>query len=372
MSEKELFISSLREFLKRDVEKVANKIDKEDYYPRELVRKLGELGFLVPLQSGLSHYDMVIILEEIAKVSGSLALIADAQGELAGEMIRLYGDGMQKKNYLEPIAKGELIGSFALSEPSGGSDVGSMKSKAEKRNGLWVIKGHKMWITQGLYADIFVTIVKTGTSRKDLSVFIVPRDSCIETRKIEVMGNRGTGTAEVLFNDCKVSDDYIIGEINNGWEMVNSVLEVGRLAISGIALGLAEAALEEALNWAKSRKVFNTELYNFQGIRWYITDSVAKLNALRSMIKEVYKKFDEGAKDKGIYVSMLKLLSGIIANEVVDTSLQIFGGMGYAKGTKVERIYRDVRLMRIGEGSDEVQRHIIGKYIEKYGIPLIE
>jgi alkylation response protein AidB-like acyl-CoA dehydrogenase len=371
MSEKELFIESLREFLKRDVEKIATKIDKEDYYPRDLVRKLGELGFLIPLTNGLSHYDMMIILEEIAKVSGSLALIADAQGELAGEMIRLYADERQRKEFLELMSKGEMIGSFALTEPSGGSDIGSMKTFAEKRNGLWRIKGHKMWITQGLYADIFVTVTRTGSSRHDLSVFIVPRGNCVETRKIEVMGNRGTGTAEVIFHDCEVSKDYVVGEVNNGWNMVNSVLEIGRLAISGIAIGLAEAALEEALKWARSRTAFGNSIYDFQGIRWYFADSVAKLNAVKSMAKDVSNKFDENSKDKGVYVAMLKLLSAIIANEIVDISLQVFGGMGYAKGTTIERIYRDARLLRIGEGTDEVQRHIIAKYIERYGIPYI-
>ncbi|AOL16695.1 acyl-CoA dehydrogenase [Sulfolobus sp. A20] len=372
MSEREIIVNTLREFLRRDVEKISSKIDEDDRFPRDLVKKLGELGFLLPLYNGLSHYDMLIILEEIAKVSGSLALIADAQGELAGEMLRLYSNESQKKNYLDPIAKGEMIGSFALSEPSGGSDVGNMKTKAEKDNGSWKIKGHKMWITQGLYADVFVTIAKTGDTRRELSVFLVPRDGCIETRKIEVMGNRGTGTAEVIFHDCKVSNDNVIGEINNGWNMVNSVLEVGRLAITGIAIGLAEASLEEALNWARSREAFGNKLYDFQGIRWYFANSVAKINSIRALAKEVSKKFDENSKDKGVYVSMLKLLSAQMANEVVDTSLQILGGMGYAKGTKIERIYRDVRLMRIGEGSDEVQRHIISKYIDQFGIPLLD
>ncbi|WP_338602242.1 acyl-CoA dehydrogenase family protein [Sulfolobus tengchongensis] len=371
MSEKELFIQSLREFLSRDVEKVVNKIDKDDYYPRDLVRKLGELGFLIPLNSGLSHYDMLIILEEIAKVSGSLALIVDAQGELAGEMLRLYGDVSQRRNFLEPMSKGEMIGSFALTEPTGGSDIGSMKTFAERRDGLWVVKGHKMWITQGLYADVFITVAKTGSSRKDLSVFIIPKGECVETRKIEVMGNRGTGTAEVIFHECKVQNEHVIGEVNNGWEMVNSVLEVGRLAITGIGIGLAEVALEEAYKWAKSRQAFGNYIYDFQGIKWYFADSIAKLNAVKALAKEVSKMFDEKAKDKGTYVAMLKLLSAIVANEIVDVSLQIFGGMGYAKGSNIERIYRDVRLLRIGEGTDEVQRHIIAKYIEQYGIPFL-
>jgi alkylation response protein AidB-like acyl-CoA dehydrogenase len=371
MSESSLIIQSLREFLRREVEGVSAKIDKEDSYPRELVRKLGELGFLIPLYSNLSHYDMLKILEEIAKVSGSLALIADAQGELAGEMLRLYGNETQRKNFLEPMSKGEIIASFALTEPSGGSDVGSMKTYAEKK-GSWIVSGHKMWITQGIYADIFITVAKTGNSRKDLSVFIIPRGNCVETSKIEVMGNRGTGTAEVIFHECEVPEDYVIGEVNKGWEMINSVLEVGRLAISGIAIGLAEKALEEAFQWANSREAFGNKLYNFQGLRWYFADSIAKINSLKALAKEVSRKFDDGSNDKGVYVSMLKLLSAEIAQEVVDISLQILGGLGYAKGTSVERIYRDVRLMRIGEGSDEIQRHIISKYSEKYGIPILD
>ncbi|BDC17612.1 acyl-CoA dehydrogenase [Acidianus sp. HS-5] len=371
MSEIDLITKSLREFLKREVEGIAGKIDKEDFYPRNTVMQLGELGYLIPIYSNLSHYDMFTTLEEIAKVSGSLALIADAQGELAGEMIRLYGNESQKKEFLEPMSKGEIIGSFALTEPSGGSDIGSMSTRAEKK-GSWIVNGHKMWITQGLYADVFVTVAKTGNSRTDLSVFIVPRSNCVETHKIEVMGNRGTGTAEVIFHECEVTEENVVGEVNNGWKMVNSVLEVGRLAISGIAIGLAERALEEAFSWANSRTAFGNKLYSFQGLRWYFADSIAKINSIKALTKEVSRKFDENSKDKGVFVSMLKLLSANIAQEVIDSSLQIFGGLGYAKGTVVERIFRDIRLMRIGEGSDEVQRHIISKYSEKYGIPILD
>ncbi|AHC52260.1 acyl-CoA dehydrogenase [Sulfolobus acidocaldarius SUSAZ] len=371
MSETTILVNSLREFLKREVEKIAEKVDREDYYPRQIVEKLGELGYLVPLQSNLSYYDMVISLEEMAKVSGSIALIADAQGELVGEMLRLFANESQKKQFLDPISRGKMIGSFALTEPTGGSDVGSMKTFAEKRNGEWVISGRKMWITQGIYADLFITVARTGSKRGELSVFLLPRSSCIESRKIEVMGNRGTGTSEVVFRECKADESQVVGEINKGWDMVNAVLDVGRLAISGIAIGLAESALQEALNWALNREAFGSKLYSFQGIKWYIADSVTKLNSVKVFMKEVSKKFEENSNTKGVYASMLKLLSGEVANQVVDLSLQIFGGMGYAKGTKIERIYRDVRLMRIGEGTDEVQRHIISKYVEKYGIPTL-
>ena len=358
----ELILDSIREFVKRHVEPLAVKIDKEDWYPRELVRKMGEMGFLAPMSEGLSLLDTALILKEIAKVSGSVALIQDAQGELVTEPLRVYGGD---KYTVEMLSKGELIGGFSLSEPQGGSDVASINTRAEKVNGKWMINGKKMWTTQGLYSDVYLVAAKTGENGlKSITTFLVRKGECVKVNKIEVMGNRGTGTAEVEFNNCEA--DNIVGEVNKGWEVVKYALLVGRVAISAIALGLAEGALEEALEWAKSRELFGTKLVEKQGIQWYLAESVAQITSLNTLLKSVAKTEDV-FKDEG-KIAVLKYLSTRIATDIVDKAVQIMGGMGYAKGTKSERAYRDVRLGRIGEGTDEVQLGIIFKMVNKEGL----
>jgi alkylation response protein AidB-like acyl-CoA dehydrogenase len=359
----ELILSSIKEFVSREVKPLAERIDREDWYPRELVSKMGEQGFLAPLYEGLSLEDMAVIINETAKVSGSLALIQDAQGELVVEPLRVYSDD---KKLVEELAKGKLIGAFGLSEPCCGSDVASMATRAERVNGKWIIRGKKMWITQGLYADIFLIAAKTGDNGlKSITLFLVPRSRCIKTNKIEVMGNRGTGTAEVEINDCEAEE--VVGEVNGGWKIIKYALLVGRIAISSIALGLAEGAIEELVQWAENRRVFGTRLIEKQGIQWRLSKIIANLTVAKRFLLDVVRNISDVISDEG-KIAVLKFFSAKVANEVIDEALQLMGGMGYAKGTRVERAYRDVRLTRIGEGTDEVQLEIIFKVLKKHGV----
>ena len=362
----ELLLSSVREFVKRYVEPLAEKIDREDWYPRELVRKMGEQGFLAPMAEGLSLLDTAMVIKEIAKVSGSVALIQDAQGELVVEPLRVYGED---KELVSKLSKGEMIGSFALSEPQGGSDVASIRTRAEKVNGKWVIRGKKVWITQGLYADVYIVATKTGDNGlKSLTAFLVDRGPCVKVSKIEVMGNRGTGTAEVEFDNCEARG--IVGEVNKGWEVIKYALLVGRVAISAIAIGLAEGALEEALNWAESRELFGSKLIEKQGIQWYLAEGVSKIMSLNALLKSVASS-ENVFKDEG-RIAVLKFLASRTACEIVDKAVQLLGGLGYAKGSRCERAYRDIRLTRIGEGTDEVQLGIIYKVLRREGLRYFE
>lgn len=371
----ELVISSVKEFVKREVQPLAEKIDREDYYPRELVRKMGELGFLAPLYEGLSLTDTLYILEEIAKISGSAALLQDVQGELVIEPIRMFANSGIKEKHLEKLAKGELIGGFGLSEPCCGSDTGSLKTKAEKEKGVWKISGRKMWTTQGLYADLYLIVARTGDPKlrnKSLTVFLVPRSNCIKANKIEVSGNRGTGTAELEINDCEVGDDNIVGGLNQGWNVVKYALLVGRIAISAIAIGLAEGALAEAYEWSLSREVMDSKLIERQGIQWYISRNIAYLASVKSLMKEISQEGIEKMDENEVKIASLKFVSSNIAQQVIDNAVQIMGGLGYAKGTRTERAYRDIRLTRIGEGTDEVQLNIIYRILKNKGIEGIE
>lgn len=343
MLESQLILDTIKNFSKNKIEPLSEKIDREDWYPRDLVREMGSIGILNPLYQGLDLYTAMLILEEIAKVSGSVALIQDAQTELVTEPIRKFS-----KVDVNALSSGEKIGSFALSEPCCGSDTSSMRTKAVKKND-WIITGEKMWITQGLYADLYLVAAKVD---EKINAFLVNRDPCISVSKIEVMGNRGTGTANVKFEECK-------GEHIGGWEVIKYALNIGRVAISAISIGLAEGAIEEALEWGNSRIIFGKKVLEHQGNLWKVSDSISKILMLKSFLKYVCENMND------YLISSLKLQSSRISQEIVDQSLQIMGGMGYAKGSKIERIYRDIRLTRIGEGSDEVQLHIISKNINK-------
>ncbi|ARM74719.1 acyl-CoA dehydrogenase family protein [Acidianus manzaensis] len=370
----EIVISSLKEFIKREIQPIAEKIDREDYYPRDLVSKMGDLGFLSPLYEGLNLSDTVSIIEEIAKISGSTALIQDAQGELVIEPIRVFGNNKVKREYLDKLTKGKLIGGFGLSEPCCGSDTGKIMTKAEKNGSYWKISGRKMWTTQGLYADVYLIVARTGDPKlrnKTLSVFVVPRSNCIKSNKIEVSGNRGTGTAELEINDCVVEEDNILGDINDGWKVVKYALLVGRVAISAIAIGLAEGSLAEAYEWALNRDIAGTKLIEKQGIQWYFSKNIAYLNAVKSLMREITNDGLENLQKNEDKISSLKFLSSNISQEIIDNSVQIMGGLGYAKGTRTERAYRDIRVTRIGEGTDEVQLNIIYRYLRNKGIESI-
>ncbi|AWR96269.1 acyl-CoA dehydrogenase [Acidianus sulfidivorans JP7] len=371
---RELIISSLDEFIKREIQPIAEKIDREDFYPRDLVTKMGDLGFLSPLYEGLTLSDTVSIIEEIAKVSGSVALIQDAQGELVIEPLRVFGNNQIKREYLDKLAKGKLIGGFGLSEPCCGSDTGKITTKAEKIGNHWIISGKKMWTTQGIYADVYLIVARTGDPKlrnKTLSVFLVPRSECIKTNKIEVLGNRGTGTAELEINECEVDEDNIVGDINDGWKVVKYALLVGRIAISAIAIGLAEGALLEAYDWALNREVNQTKLIEKQLIQSYFSKNIAYLNAIKALMREVVNDGLENIWKNEDKISSLKFLSANISQQIIDNCVQIMGGLGYAKGTRTERAYRDIRLTRIGEGTDEVQLNIIFHYIRNKGIESI-
>ncbi|MEM0374641.1 MAG: acyl-CoA dehydrogenase family protein, partial [Sulfolobales archaeon] len=307
--EEDIILESVKEFSKREIEPISEKIDREDWYPRELVRKMGELGYLVPLLNGLNHYQMVKIIAEIAKYSGSVALIQDAQGELVGEALRYVGNKALNDNYLFPLAEGKRIGGFGLSEPCCGSDAAAIRTMATQKGDSWIIKGKKMWTTQGTVADFYVVAARTGKledREKGISLFIVPRDKCVEVRKIEVMGCRGTGTAEVGFNDCEIPKDHLLGEVNKGWKIIKHVLNVGRIAISAIAYGLAVSSFAEALEWAKSRESFGNKLIEFQGIRWYLARLYTNLDIMNTYLKEIsilYDKYGDSITHK---ISMLK------------------------------------------------------------------
>jgi len=367
-----LIRNSIREFAEKEVRPLAKKVDVEEYYPREMLYRLGEQGVLgvrVPEEYGGSPVDsisMAIIMEELSKASGSIALVAGVQSGLAVNPIVGYGTEEQKKKYLPRLASGEIIGAFGLTEPCCGSDAAALEMKAEKDGDGYTLSGRKTFITNGLYADVIVTFARTGTKEerhRGITAFIVERSSCIEASPLHPMGFRGTGTAELRYDNCYVPPDNILGKVGEGFKIAMYTLDEGRIGASAVAIGLAAAALEEAYEWTLNRQAFGRPIHKFQAVRFQIVDMAVQLEAMRLLTYTAAYLKDKGDPRYIWMASAAKLFSGIAANKLVGDAVRILGGLGYVNESNVERIYRDVKLLEIGEGTNEVQRWIMGKIL---------
>lgn len=353
MQNDQVVIEAVREFTRREVAPIAERIDREDWYPLSLLRSMGNMGILDPLGNGGDLLDTSLILLELGRWSGSVGLIQDVQGELVIETLRKFGGDNE---VIGGLSSGRSIGSFALSESCCGSDFKSMRTRASRSGDRWSISGEKTWITQGLYSDVILLFAR---SNKGVSAFVLRDKDCPHRDKIEVMGNRGTGTASIRFQECEAD---LLGNEGEGTEIAKYALRVGRIAITALALGVAEGSLEEALTWASSREVAGTKLVDYQGIRWGIAEVLSRIKAAHSLLK--YTCSSPTPEN----VASLKLFGTRTASVTVDLAVQIMGGLGYAKGTRTERAYRDIRLTRIGEGTDEVQRNIISHAVKERGV----
>jgi alkylation response protein AidB-like acyl-CoA dehydrogenase len=358
---------------KEYVEPVADKIDRENYYPRNVMKKLGDSGILSPImpkEYGGLNADILgtaLILEALAWYSGSIAVATEVQGFLVTHAIYTYGSNRHREEFAAKLAKGELIGSYALSEPCCGSDAAAIETRAERVGGEWVINGKKMWITQGLYADLYIVFARTGRKEdkhKAITAFLLRRSNCIETSPIVVMGIRGTGTSELTFNDCHVSDDDVIGKVNDGFKIAMEALNLGRIAIASISLGLSEAALVEALNWLSNRNAFGGPLLNQEWIQFQLADIIARIEAIRSLTYEAASRIDKKFEDYVPHASMAKLIGAMTAVDISRRAIQLTGAFGISY-SKLDRIYRDAKLMEIGEGTNEVQMMVIYKWLQK-------
>ncbi|MEM0463169.1 MAG: acyl-CoA dehydrogenase family protein [Pyrobaculum sp.] len=372
--EHELVRKTAREFAEKYVEPIARKMDRENYYPREAIREAGKLGILtptVPAEYGGGGGDLrsaVVVLEELGRVSGGFSLLVEAYGILFADAVNNFATRRQKEEILPKVAAGDKIGAFALSEPCCGSDAAAIQTMAERRGGEWVINGTKMWITSGLYADYYLLAARTGpleARHKAITVFLLPRSNCVEASPIEVMGVRGTGTAELKLNDCVASDDDIVGEVNGGWKIIMHTLNVGRVAISGVAVGVARGAFEEAYQWALNRELFGKKLIDFQNTQFEIAEMVAAIETARALAYYAAYLYDVKSPDFLMMSHVAKLQTARIAVDVTRRAVQIEGGFGYSKESKAEMFYRDAKILEIGEGTNEVMKYVVFKLIHK-------
>jgi len=373
--EHEKFVELVDEISRKYIEPIANKIDKENYYPREAIRKLGEHGILspeLPRDYGGSDMDILgttLSIEVISRYSGSMGILTEVQGFLVTHAIYAFGTNNMREELVPKLARGEWIGSFALTEPCCGSDAAAIETRAERRGGEWIINGKKMWITQGLYADVYLVFTRTGPKEarhKAITAFLVRRNNCIEASPIHVMGIRGTGTSELTFTDCVVGDDDVVGKVNEGFKIAMEALNLGRIAVASVTLGLAEAAIMEAMEWIRKRNAFDQPLMNFEWIQFQLAEMVSYIETIRSIVYDSAAHFDRKYDDYYAFASIAKLVAALLGVDVIRRAVQLTGAYGVWSDSKLNRIYRDAKLMEIGEGTNEVQRRVISKWLSKY------
>lgn len=361
-----------RRFAADNIAPNARQWDREADIPRELVAKLAEVGFLgifIPPEyggSGLGDLAAAVIMEEIARHCGATALLLDGHNSLCGAHLLIAASKEQKAKYLPPLAKGEYLGAWGLSEPGCGSDVAATATTAELDGDTWVLNGAKQWITNGYYADLYVVVAKTTPEggSNGLSAFIVERDTPGFSigAKEDKLGMRGSDTAGLTFDNARIPKENLCGELNAGFRDSMRVLERGRITISGMAVGLARGALEEALAYSKERVAFGKPIFEHQSIQFMLADMAMEIDAARLLTYQAGVLSDTG-KPCNIAASMAKLLSSEAATRAGLNAVQIFGAMGYTKEVPVERYMRDAKLCEIGEGSSQIQRIVIARHL---------
>ena len=362
-----------RDFARKELEPLAAQRDKEENFPMDVVKKMGELGLLgmmVPVEyggSGAGAVSYCLALQEIAYSCASTAVTMSV-ANLSIEPLLKFGDEKQKGKYLMELAQGDLLGCFALTEPGSGSDPGSLSIKAEDKGNYYLINGTKIFITHGQYADVVNLIARTGPEKgsKGLSAFIVEKGTpgfTIGARE-DKMGLRASNTVELLFNDCKVPKENLLGKSGAGFRIAMTALDSGRIGIASQALGITRACLDESIKYAKERKQFGKTISSFEAIQWMIADMATGIEAANLLTLSAAWR-----KDKGMpftkEASMAKLFASELANKSAYLALQIHGGYGYLKDFKVERLYRDARATSIYEGTSEIQRLVIARDLLK-------
>ncbi|MCU0576060.1 MAG: acyl-CoA dehydrogenase [Desulfobacterota bacterium] len=370
-AEQEMVRLMARDFARRELEPLAARRDREELFPADVVKKMGQLGLLgmmVPAQyggAGAGAVSYCLALQEIAYSCASTAVTMSV-ANLSTEPLLKFGDEQQKTRYLFRLAAGDLLGCFALTEPGAGSDPGSLQIRAQDKGDHYLINGTKVFITHGAYADVVNLIARTGPEKgnKGLSAFIIEKGTpgfSVGSRE-DKMGLRASNTVELIFEDCRVAKDNLIGRPGLGFKIAMSALDSGRIGIASQAIGISRACLDEAVRYARERKQFGRSISSFQAIQWMIADMATSIEAAHLLSLSAALKKDQGVPFTK-EASMAKLFSSEAANRTAYLALQIHGGYGYVKDFKVERLYRDARATTIYEGTSEIQRLVIAREI---------
>jgi len=369
-SEQKLFQKTIRQFCEKELKPIASKIDQEEYFPFELYKKMGQMGLMgmtVPQEyggAGIDKISYMIALEEISRICGSTGLTVEAHNSLGVGHIYEKGTEEQRKKYLPKLCSGEGFAAWALTEPNAGSDAASLQTTAFLKGKEWVLNGTKQFITTGDVADVVTVMAKTDKDKgaKGISAFIVEKDTPgFKVGQLEdKLGLRGSRTAELILEDCHIPKENLIGEKDLGFIGAMNILDRGRTAIGAMSVGIAQAALEDSIEYAKQREQFGRPIGKFQAIQWMIADMATDIEAARLLIYQAAFMEDQNipfSKE----ASMAKLFASEMAMRATTKAIQIFGGYGYIKEYSVERYFRDIKLCQIGEGTSEVQHMVIAK-----------
>jgi alkylation response protein AidB-like acyl-CoA dehydrogenase len=365
---------SLREFAEREIQPNVMKWDETGSFPLAVVKELGKMGVMgviFPAEyggAGLGYVEYVIAIEELSRVDGSVGIIVAAHNSLCSNHIYLAGNEEQKRKYVPKLASGEFIGAWGLTEPGAGSDAGGARMTAARSKNGWALNGTKTFITNGSYADVVVAIAVTDKTAHThgLSAFIVEKGTkgFRPGKKENKLGLRASDTSELIFEDCWVPEEALLGKEGSGFVDAMRILDGGRISIAALGLGMAQGAYEAALHYSKERKQFGKLISDFQAIQWKLADMATEIDAARLLTMRAGAMKDAGMKTT-LESSMAKLYSGEVAVRCANECVQIHGGYGFIKDYPAEKFYRDVKLCTIGEGTSEIQRLVIARQILK-------
>ncbi|WP_018924238.1 acyl-CoA dehydrogenase family protein [Salsuginibacillus kocurii] len=371
--EQQMIKTMVRDFAQAEIAPKAQEVDKEARFPEESFEKMGELGLLglpIPEKYGGAGGDTVsyaVAVEEIGRACGSTGLSYAAAVSLGASPIYYFGTEKQKQEYLVPLAEGKALGAFGLTEPNAGSDAGGTQTKATYNNGEYSINGEKCWITNASYArTVIVTAVsgKKEDGRNRIGAFIVPTDVAgfTITSPYEKMGVRGSNTSELVLDNVQIPEENVLGDPQRGFNQFLYTLDGGRISIAALAVGIAQAAFDRALEYSKERKQFGQQISKFQAIQFKLANMAMEIELARNMVlKAAWLKDEE--KPFAKEASFAKLFASEMATRVCNEALQIHGGYGYMREYEIERMLRDTKLMEIGEGTSEIQRMVIARQL---------
>jgi alkylation response protein AidB-like acyl-CoA dehydrogenase len=364
----------IRDFAAREIAPNVLRWDEASEFPHDVVRQLGQMGLLgiiFPPEyggAGLGYTDYMLAIEELSAVDGSIGIIVAAHNSLCTNHIFLAGSEAQKKKYVSKLATGEHLGAWALTEPGSGSDASAARTTAARRGDQWVLNGNKTFITNGHYADVSVIIAVTDKSQgtHGLSAFIVEKGTpgFRPGKKENKLGLRASDTSELIFEDCAIPAENLLGKEGEGFIDAMRTLDGGRISIAALSLGIARGALDASVKYVKERRQFGKAIAEFQGIQWKLADMATELDAARlltlraAVLKDAGKRVTQES-------AMAKLYASEVAVKICNEAVQLHGGYGFIKDYPVEKFYRDVKLCTIGEGTSEIQRMVIGREILK-------
>ena len=373
-------LSEDTELLRREVRKFAEKEirphvmtwDEKKIFPRAVMKQLGEMGMMGIIfpesygGAGMGYIEYAVVVEELSRVCGSVGISIAAQNSLCSNHIYAMGNEAQKQKYLVPLASGQALGAWGLTEPGAGSDAGAQQTTAKKEGSYWILNGTKNFITHGTEGDIAVVMARTrpGKGTDGISAFILEKgmNGFRPGKQEDKLGLRASDTSELILEDVKVSEDHLLGEEGVGFKQAMKTLDGGRISIGALALGMAQGAFEESVKYAKVRQTFGKPIIEHQAIAHKLAEMQVKVEAARLLIYKAANLKDQGLPYAKA-ASMAKLYASEAGYEVANEAVQIFGGYGYSKDYPVEKYYRDIKLCTIGEGTSEIQRTVIARYL---------